>query len=95
MSKTKMPIVLKIVDLVGRIPQQSFENARGKYISQVEDVDLPTEWKLTDDIRGAKEFQNIPLAMEFYRTQSQRAPLRDDGKPNRPLTAFSVMFEQN
>ena len=38
----------------------------------------------------ALRFPNGGAALECWRTQSTRHPLRADGKPNRPLTAFSV-----
>lgn len=38
----------------------------------------------------ALRFPNMAAAMECWRTQSTRHPLRVDGLPNRPLTAFSV-----
>jgi hypothetical protein len=33
-------------------------------------------------------------ALMFWKTQSTIVPLRPDGKPNRPLTAFSVSVER-
>lgn len=38
----------------------------------------------------AMRFDGFREAMEAWRTQSTVRPLRDDGKPNRPLTAFTV-----
>jgi hypothetical protein len=38
----------------------------------------------------ALRFENGGDAMRFWRQQSILQPLRDDGKPNRPLTAFTV-----
>jgi hypothetical protein len=31
---------------------------------------------------------------ELWGAQSATRPTRDDGRPNKPLTAFSVMFEE-
>lgn len=44
----------------------------------------------TNDIREAKPFPDFTTAFEFWRQQSKTRPLRDDGKPNRPLTAKTV-----
>jgi hypothetical protein len=48
-------------------------------------TDVPTE---------AKQFANSGDAFAFWKQQSKRCPLRDDGKPNRPLTAYTVMIEE-
>ena len=36
---------------------------------------------------GSPTFQDV---MDCWKTRSLVAPLRDDGKPNRPLTAYSI-----
>lgn len=46
--------------------------------------------KFTRDINKAKRFDNIGEALEFWKTIRHRDGLRPDGKPNRPLTAFTV-----
>lgn len=38
----------------------------------------------------AKKFASAAAAVEFWQTQSTVKPLREDGKPNCPLTAFTV-----
>jgi hypothetical protein len=40
----------------------------------------------------ARRFIGIAEALEFYRTVSPRFPVRSDGEPNRPLSAFTVEF---
>jgi hypothetical protein len=44
----------------------------------------------TLDITKAAHFADAGEALEFWRTQSRTVPFRDDGEPNRPLTAFTV-----
>lgn len=44
----------------------------------------------TPDKQLARSFESIGDAFEFYRQQSKTVKLRDDGKPNRPITAFTV-----
>ena len=39
-------------------------------------------------------FVSIAEAMEYWRTVSTTVPFRPDGKPNRPLTAYTVEIEQ-
>jgi hypothetical protein len=42
----------------------------------------------TDKIEEAKRYTSKADALEDWRAQSTTHPLRPDGKPNRPLTAF-------
>jgi hypothetical protein len=44
----------------------------------------------TTRLGNALHFDDPGAAMAFWKTQSRTVPLRDDGKPNRPLTAFTV-----
>ena len=48
------------------------------------------EW--TDDRAEALVFADFGAAYETYGAVPRCHPLRDDGKPNRPLTAYSVEF---
>lgn len=47
----------------------------------------------TDKLDDAKTFPSKAAAFEFWRQQSTVRPLRPDGKPNRPLTEFTVVIE--
>jgi hypothetical protein len=44
----------------------------------------------TRDPYGAMRFANAAEAMRTWQTQSSVRPFRDDGLPNRPLTAFTI-----
>lgn len=46
----------------------------------------------TVDQAKAKRFVDLEHAMSEWRRVSTVRPLREDGKPNRPLTAWSVRF---
>lgn len=46
---------------------------------------------LTDDEAKAIQFDAPGQALEFWQKQSTIKPLRDDGKPNRPLTSLTIM----
>jgi hypothetical protein len=48
----------------------------------------------TSKLKKARRFANFEEAFEFWRKQSVRRPLREDGLPNRPLTAFNVTIEK-
>jgi hypothetical protein len=46
--------------------------------------------KRTQDRAEAKRFASFSDVIECWKTQSTVRPLRPDGKPNRPLTAYSI-----
>ena len=46
--------------------------------------------QFTTDIREAMVFPSFEEAMEYWRRPSTVRPLRPDGRPNRPLTAYTV-----
>lgn len=48
----------------------------------------------TPDKSKAKRFKSVEAAHKCWLTQSKTRPLRPDGKPNRPLTAFNMTFEK-
>lgn len=45
---------------------------------------------LTLDINKAKRFATLAEVFEEWKRQSNKIPLRPDGKPNRPLTAYNM-----
>jgi hypothetical protein len=48
----------------------------------------------TTDLAKAKRFATFTDAMECWKAQSSIRPFRDDGRPNRPMTAYSVTPEK-
>jgi len=48
----------------------------------------------TPDFSKAKKFATFMDAMECWKAQSTVVPFRPDGKPNRPMTAYSVSPEE-
>lgn len=48
------------------------------------------ETKFATSREKALQFNSIGEAFEFWRQISKGVPLRPDGKPNRPLTVFTV-----
>jgi hypothetical protein len=46
--------------------------------------------KFTVNPAKALRFATTGEAFEFWRQQSRVCPLRPDGEPNRPLTAFTI-----
>jgi hypothetical protein len=47
----------------------------------------------TDDPAKALLFPRPAAALMYWQRQSKHTPLRPDGKPNRPLTAYTVTIE--
>lgn len=45
------------------------------------------------NVAHALHFPSVTAASEFWKQIDPRQPTRPDGKPNRPLTAFSVTLE--
>lgn len=60
-------------------------------------------WKLTGitgratftaDVSEAMRFDTLEDAMRCWQQQSTRQPLRGDGRPNKPLTAYTISFRE-
>lgn len=47
----------------------------------------------TADVGKALRFPDFPTAYRFLGTRPKSRPTRPDGKPNRPLTAFTMEFQ--
>lgn len=47
---------------------------------------------MTTDQDQAKRFADMAEAVAFYQTSPKCKPVRDDGRPNRPLTATNWEF---
>lgn len=49
--------------------------------------------RVTDDRNKALKFKNPGEALRYWKQQSKLQPLRPDGQPNRPLTAWTMGIE--
>jgi hypothetical protein len=47
----------------------------------------------THDVAEAKRFNGTQAATDEWMRRSTVNPIRDDGRPNRPLTMYSVSFQ--
>lgn len=65
----------------------------GQYLAEYDNQTGESAW--TDDLAKAMRFEDGPAALECWRQVHARDPVRPwDGKPNRPLTAFTVTIEE-
>ena len=54
---------------------------------------MPCHLVATDDIALAMKFADLDEFRKVWTLVDKRNPIRPDGRPNRPLTAFSVCTE--
>lgn len=47
----------------------------------------------TKNVAKAMRFKDVAEALAAYQMQSKLRPMRRDGRPNRPLTAFNMTVE--
>jgi hypothetical protein len=83
-----------------RIKIVSFANGKpcneaGSYIKNFDAEAYPARGSvlLTWSPDEARLFRDQQQAYEFWQTQSKHEPIRPDGRPNRPLTAYNVTVE--
>ena len=85
-----MTYVIKL-EWLGGLDELPSEHA-GRYVLRYDPdahAGLGQVWS-TAELGEAIHFPVYADAMRFYLQVSTVKPLRDDGKPNRPLTAFTV-----
>lgn len=89
-----MAVVLKSEGLAWMPPNHQ-DDTPGRFLKsfdlEAHDGRGATEW--TRDIGSAHKFSDFTEALSTWKAQSKRHPVRPDGKPNRPLTAYTVSVE--
>lgn len=91
-----MTYVLRIDRFGGNCPPEFEDLARsheGRYVARYDPDDDHDPVATTDDPSDALTFASASGAMACWRRPSTRRPFRTDGKPNRPLTAYTVTVE--
>lgn len=86
-----MAFVLQIIDTA--IPGLD-PGCEGMFIVDYKEDDYGTIVGLSEQTSDAKQFEAPHEAMQYWQQQSEIAPLRPDGMPNRPLTAYTVCVER-
>lgn len=86
-----MSYVIKI-EWLGDMDRKEPSEHEGRYVSRydINAHDGRGQVWTTDNPREAIHFMTPVRAMRFYQRVSTVKPTREDGKPNRPLTAFTV-----
>lgn len=87
--------VIKMMDLQGTVSSNSPTFSLGCYLKSYnpEDSDGRGSAVFTTKIEDAATFRTFGEAMDLYRSVPNCRPIRADGEPNRPLTAFTIMIE--
>lgn len=63
----------------------------GKYVKSYDPHDgLHGKLVVTADLQNAKHYGDVGDAFLDWKATNKNHPLRSDGKPNRPLTAFTI-----
>lgn len=86
--------VLRIADVSGTLLQSTVPRPAiaGHFVKSYDPDAHDGRGDLVGTLRleEALRFPTAAAAFEFYRQQSKVRPLREDGRPNRPATAFSI-----
>lgn len=85
-------VVMRIAHETGVIGNATGGARVGHYVESydAEAYDGRGDVATTPDVEKARVFASPAEAMEAWRTVPKARPLRADGQPNRPLTAFTV-----
>lgn len=88
-----MSVVIKSAGLMGgRTSSGQRDVSDGQFLKsydpEAHDGRGEVEW--TRDPKEAKRFPSFTAAYEEWQFTSVTRPMREDGKPNRPLSAYSI-----
>lgn len=85
-----MPYLIRLVDDL----THTFDEPTWLRSLDVDAHDGRGDVRITHDPTKAMRFASIMSASQCWQRQSTVRPLRPDGKPNRPLTAYTITFDQ-
>lgn len=88
-----MPYVIKAYGPLWLVPPNEID---GEYVKRYDKdaFDGGGDAEFSNSVDEALLFETLEQARSFAFAQPEQRPLRADGQPNRPLTAFSLEFEQ-
>lgn len=83
--------VMRLMDVM----EYDFQKKKGRYLCKFnpEANDGRGYIETTRLLEKAMKFDTIDDLFETWKTQSRTVPFRPDGKPNRPLTAYTMSPE--
>lgn len=87
--------VIRIAKLVGHA-RLGGEKAAGQYVTEYDPDAFGGRGHVAGSLskRNALRFASVDEAMRFIQQPSTVRPLRADGEPNRPITAFTLIVEE-
>jgi len=87
-----VPVVLRCLELVGTVYQPEGPEPRGKYLASYDPEAHGGRGAFTwcDDAAEALRFPDTRAALAALFAVPRNRPRRGDGKPNRPLMAFTM-----
>jgi len=88
-----MKYVIKLEKLEGIAVVQSADVGTWLKSYDPEAYDGRGDVQATTNRDEAMRFDSLQEAHELWKRQPKARPLRDDGKPNRPLSAFTIRVE--
>jgi len=85
-------LALRVVAIRGKGHDDAGSDPEGQYICYYDPEAFAGKGEVggTTDPAKALKFATLDEAIAFYRQVSKSHPVRPDGMPNRPLTAFTV-----
>lgn len=85
---------MAVVMQLGCLPNGDKIGFEGQYLYSFdfEAFDGRGSITMTAKLAEAKQFSDMAEALEFYHRSPECRPIREDGKPNRPLTATNWAF---
>lgn len=85
--------VIRVVGPVRQDGPHDFDGRYAQFLSFSGCGPGEVNFKTTANPAAAAGFPSVVEALEFWKTVDPRRPVRPDGQPNRPLTAFTVSVE--
>jgi hypothetical protein len=93
---TPGPVVIRCLELLGRIEavHHDGKTPAGEYLAAFDPEAHGGRGAatFTADLARAKVFPDVKAAWECIGTRPKKRPTRPDGKPNRPLMAFTLQI---
>ncbi len=86
---------MKVIQIIGLANGMDSGGAEGQYVHRYNpDGNMGRgDLILTHDKSKAKRYMDFKQATDDWRRISTTHPVRHDGKPNRPMTAFTIQVK--